>query len=871
MQTKKLDSYQGSTSAVVYTEDTGSIYWDIQVLEDGLYHIGLRYFPVEGNSSPIERELLIDGVTPFDEAARLVFSRVWRNELPEVERDSRGNDLRPRQIESPEWEEVVLSDSEGYYKEPFSFYFSKGNHRITLASLREPLIIDYLKLFQEEKTPSYREVAHTYDKLGYQVTKDAIVKIQAEKAILKSNPSLYPMNDRSSPGTEPYDVSKIRMNTIGGVNWKVPGQWITWEVDIPKDGLYQLGFRYKQNTVRGINVVRKLYVDDRVPFKEAEAIPFRYDGAWQLGMPGENGEPYLFYLTEGKHRIKMELTMGELSDIIRMIRSSIQQLNALYLKIIMLTSTVPDPFRDYELERKIPELETVFQEQSDLLAMAADRMDEMVGGTSGSTTILRTTSYQLKDLGSRPETLTSRLKQFKDNVSALGTWLLTVNQQPLEIDYLFFKSPNVPAPEVNTGMMDRAAHEVMSFSKSFSENYNTVNAEKRGVNDISVWIAAGRDQAQLLRSMIDNSFVPQTGINVNLQLVNPEVILPATLAGKGPDIALTMADVVNFAMRSALQDLSEFPEFDTVKRRFMDSAFVSFTYQDGVYAIPETQSFPMLFYRKDILEQLHLDVPQTWEDMYRIIPELQKHNMEIAMPSNILFETMLYQSGGQFYQKDGIATDLDSAVGMDTFRKWTELYTNYKLPLEFDFINRFRTGEMPVGIADYTTYNFLTVFAPEIRGMWNFAPLPGTKDTDNTLHRETLSTTTGTVMFKNAKNKKAAWEFIKWWTDTESQLTYGRELEAILGESGRYGAANLETLSRLPWSARELKQLMGQFQWVVGRPAVPGGYSLDRHLNNAFYEVYNGGSEPRETLENYVRTINQEITIKRNEFHLPTK
>lgn len=871
MQSNILDTFEDAANLVVLTEETGTIYWDVDVPEDGLYHIGLRYYPVEGNSSSIEREILIDGEAPFEEAKRLVFSRVWRNTLSEVKRDSRGNDLRPRQVESPEWQEAVLRDTEGYYKESFSFYLSKGKHIITLVSLREPMVIDYLKLFQEEEIPSYADLEHTYEEQGFKKTNDVFVKIQGESAMLKSSPSLYPLNDRSSPSTQPYHVSKIRMNTIGGVNWKIPGQWITWEFDIPEDGLYEFGVRYKQNLARGINVVRKFYIDDQIPFKEAETIPFQYDGAWQITQPGQQDNPYLYYLTKGKHRMKLEVTMGELSDIVRMIRSSIQELNALYLKIIMITGTVPDPFRDYQLEKQIPNIEKVFLEQSEMLDKAADRMDQMVGGASGSATILRTTAYQLNDLGHHPETITRRLKQFKDNVSSLGTWLLSVNEQPLEIDYMFFTSPNVKTPQVNSGLFGKLRHELLSFWYSFSEDFNSVGNGSVNSDAINVWIASGRDQAQLLQTMIDNYFTPTTGIEVDLQLVNPAVLLPATLAGKGPDVSISTGEVINFAMRNALQDLSELPGFEKVKQRFMESAFVGFTYRGGVYAIPETQSFPMLFYRKDILEQLKLSPPDTWKDLYHIIPELQKHNMEIGMESMLVFEMLLYQNGGKYYQRDGIATDLGSSIGVDAFRKWTELYTNYKLPLIFDFLNRFRTGEMPLGISDYTTYNFLTVFAPEIRGQWDFMPIPGMLDPDGIVHREALTTSVGAVMFEDAKNKKAAWAFIDWWTDAEAQATFGREMEAILGESGRYAAANVEALKKLPWAAEDYNSLLQQFQWVEGRPDVPGGYSLTRHVTNAFYEVYNNGSDPRETLENYVRTINEEITIKRKEFHLPTK
>ncbi|WP_409344525.1 extracellular solute-binding protein [Paenibacillus sp. MBLB4367] len=870
MKASILDAFEHATSPVVRTEETGSIYWNIEVPEDGLYQLGIRYFPVEGNSSPIERELRIDGAAPFDEANRLVFSRVWRNELSEVQRDLNGNDLRPRQIESPAWQEKSFSDAESNYQEPFSFYLTKGKHRIELGSLREPMVIDYLQLFHEKAPIPYKELAGDYRTQGYRETKDILIKIQGEDAVTKSNPSLYPINDRTSPGTVPYHVSKIRMNSIGGVNWKVPGQWISWEADVPEDGLYQIGFRYKQNLSRGVNVVRKLYIDDRIPFKEAEQVSFQHGGAWQIGVTGQEDRPYLFYLTKGKHRIKLEVTMGDLSEVIQSVRKSILELNALYRRIIMITGTQPDTFRDYQLEKLIPGLADMFLGQSKSLHDAADQMDRLIGRSSESATILRTTSFQLDDLGNHPETLTSRLKKFKDNVSSLGTWLLSVNQQPLELDYLFLKSPSVDTPPATTGFISRMKHDVLSFWYSFSENYNNVGSGIKG-DAVTVWVNGGRDQAQLLRSMIDNSFTPKTGITVDLQLVDSKVLLPSTLAGKGPDVALTTTDVVNFAMRNALEDLSTYPGFDKVKQRFMDSAFAGFTYQNGIFAIPEKQTFPMLFYRKDILDELKQKVPDTWKDLYHVIPELQKHHMQIGMTPTPVFEMLLYQNGGQYYKDGGKSTDLGSTVGITAFKKWTELYNNYSLPQEFEFANRFRTGEMPLGIADYTTYNTLTVFAPEIRGQWGFAPVPGVLGEDGKVHREALSISAGTVMFKSAKNKDAAWKFINWWTDTEAQATFGRELEALLGESGRYAAANKEAMKQLPWSAREYNNLLSQWQWVRGTPEVPGGYSLTRHLQNAFYAVVQNKTDARETLLDYVRTINEEITIKRKEFKLPTE
>lgn len=59
--------------------------------------------------------------------------------------------------------------------------------------------------------------------------------------------------------------------------------------------------------------------------------------------------------------------------------------------------------------------------------------------------------------------------------------------------------------------------------------------------------------------------------------------------------------------------------------------------------------------------------------------------------------------------------------------------------------------------------------------------------------------------------------------------------------------------------------------WVKVVPEIPGGYFTERHVKNAFYAVYNSNEDPRETLEDYVKTINNEITNKRIEFGLEAK
>nr|WP_082967727.1 extracellular solute-binding protein [Paenibacillus oryzae] len=881
MSPEVITELGGETGKFVRTEESGSISWEMEVPKTGMYHIMVRYFPIEGKSSAIERELLIDGKLPFSSARNLSFHRVWVNEKDEIELDNRGNDLRPRQVESPIWQETLLRDTEGYYEEPYLFYLPAGKHTLTMVSSREPMAIDYLKVYQYDAPASYEEVKKEYEAKGYKETSGHLIKVQGEDAVYKSSPTLYPITDRSSPSTEPYDVSKIKMNTIGGNNWRVPGQWIAWEMDAPEDGLYRIAIKGRQELLRGIYSTRSLQIDGEIPFQEMMQIPFYYDSDWQMNVLGSNDEPYLFYLTKGKHELKMEVSLGAIAPLIRQVEASVLEINAMYRKILMITGNVPDPYRDYQLDKQIPDMSAVFKEQSDILYAVSEELVRLTGEKSDKTAVLNKTAYQLEDLAAKPETVQKRLSQFKTNVGSVGSWILEVREQPLEIDYLMLASTDVKLPKANSSTFRKIGHEISSFFHSFFEDYNTIGSSEDSDQTVTVWIGTGRDQAQVLKAMIDDTFTPLTGINVNLKLVNADVLLRASLAGEGPDVAMQVGnDVpVNFGMRQAAEDLSGYPGYDEVIKQFRDSALVPYRYDNKVFALPEQQIFNMLFYRKDILEQLNVEPPQTWEDVYAMIPVLQKHNMDFALPLaqttgvpvlevNRAYALLLYQMDGAFYLNNGAKSGMDTETGLAAFKQWTNFYTSYKLPLIFDFPMRFRTGEMPVGVQDYTFYNYLSVSAPEIKGLWEFIPVPGMEQPDGTIRRDVASGGTATIMLKEAKNKEASWEFMKWWVSKDAQVRFGREMEGLMGAAARYPTANVEALKELPWPTRDYRSLESQWEWVRGVPEVPGGYFTGRHLDNALREVVNNGTNSTDALYDYVQEIDYEIEQKRKEFNL---
>lgn len=63
-----------------------------------------------------------------------------------------------------------------------------------------------------------------------------------------------------------------------------------------------------------------------------------------------------------------------------------------------------------------------------------------------------------------------------------------------------------------------------------------------------------------------------------------------------------------------------------------------------------------------------------------------------------MFDTLLLQKGLNYFDDSRSSTNFDKPEALEAFREWTDFYTKYGLPQDFDFYNRFRTGEMPIGI-----------------------------------------------------------------------------------------------------------------------------------------------------------------------------
>ncbi|MCH5338468.1 MAG: extracellular solute-binding protein [Acetatifactor sp.] len=895
-------NYEGETKAL-FTDTNSLVTWKVNVPQAGFYNMYMEYLIPESRGVAAERVVYVNGEIPYEGARNITFTRIWTDGGP-IKVDNQGNEIRPTQIEVFDWQSSYFKDDMGYSQDPYLFYFEAGENEIGLEAENEPMVLRKLTITEVQHLDTYEEyIAKRPSVNASDTAKNYMQVIQGEDSTYRSESSLYAKFDRSSPTTQPNSVTTTVLNYVGGDAWRSSGQWIEWDFDVPEDGYYNIMVKGRQNYSRGVVSSRSVYIDGEIPFKEMQEIAFDYSNDWNcMQLSDADGNPYNFYLTAGTHTIRLEATLGGVGPILEQLEDSTYRLNQIYRKILVYTGATPDQYRDYYIEKNYPEVMEAMELESKRLFKIVDDMVAYSGQKADNIATAQTVAQQLERFCEKPQKITLEFTTFKDNITAIGTSTLTLSETKLDIDYLVVSGMDAKPEKEKAGFFSKLWHEIKSFAASFVVDYNAVGDvyDEDGNDDVvKVWILTGRDQGTILKSMVDDTFTPETGVKINVEVVDPGALMNAVMAGRGPNVVLSVGNdqPVNYALRNASVDITQFEGWEEVLSHYTESSYEQYKLNGGIYGVPETQTFNVMFYRKDVLEELELETPNTWQELIEMLPTIQGNNLSIGIPtaagssgsasastsiaSNApdlsLYFTLLYQYGGDMYNEEGTKTTVDSEAGVKAFKDYVRYFNDYGIPTIYDFVSRFRSGEMPIGIAAYSTYNTLMVSAPEIRGLWDFTLIPGTEKVDengNTyVDRSDFITGSATMMIATESDslKQASWEFMKWWAQPDTQVRFGREIEALLGSSARYATANKDAFVQLSWSSDDIAVLDEQWEQTVGIREVPGGYFTGRHITNAIRKVINEKTDSRETIIDYAVTINDELTKKRIEFGLPVE
>jgi ABC-type glycerol-3-phosphate transport system substrate-binding protein len=885
---KSAEAYDGQGGGTV-TSDTIGNYADqvidmslgdsatikVTVPETAQYVVSLDYLSYDDSILPIEASLKVDGDYPFYETRRLTLESTWV--APEEKSyDRYGNEIVPVPDKEKQWENKAVMDASYRYSQPLNVELTAGEHEFTIDVSEGNFYLGNIYLEPVTEIAEYQS--------SEKADGDELITIQGEDPLYRNDSSIRAIAEYDV-NLDPYSTSDKLLNTIDRDSFVDAGQKVTYSFEVAKAGYYDITPHYVQSEKNGFPVFVDVAVDGEIPNTAFQSYPLAYTTKYvNTTLQDEDGNNLTVYLEEGTHTISFQIVEDNLREVLEAVDVIMSGVNDLALDITKVAGTNQDKYRDLKLEKYIPDI-------SDRLNGWADEMEELIETMKQYTpnskkTVAAFSSMtiainQLRDLAEEPNEIPYRSSELCESQSSVNQNLANLidilNSNELAFDRIYIHQDGAKLPK-SKNIVTSAITNVKRFVSSFAaQAYSTSNTDP---SHLKIWVNRPRAYLEIMQQIIDEEFTPETGITVDLCLMpDQNKLVLANSTGDAPDIAMGINYTIPYelAIRGALKPLTEFEDFSEVSEPYPAGLFIPSTIGDQIYSLPETMNFWVLFYRTDVMDKMGLSIPDTIEDVQDMLPDLQMRGLNFFYPTAGMITMrnfhgtapLVFQSGSQMfgtYGSEGVTLNSEEAInGLTTL---TELFTIFNCPVDVQqFYQRFRNGNLPIGIGDYGVYNLLTNAAPEIANSWAISVVPGTENEDGEVERYTCGGAESSVIFRSTEDREdMAWEFLKWWSADDVQAKFGQTLQISYGSSYIWNTANLNAFDELPWDSEDKQIIKEQAQWLMEVARIPGTYLLERELSNAFNDIVVNGKTLRTRIDKAVKTVNREIDRKLEEF-----
>lgn len=869
------DSYSYEDSSKVLDLSNGDKFTlSIDVPQDGQYFMLFDYLSYDESILPMAMAMQVDGEYPFYESRNLEFETTWTpDSMPSYDRY--GNQVVTVPNKLIQWEEKYLMDASYRHSSPLALELSKGTHELSFEVKEGNFLLGNITLRAPFETAAYTG--------SETAAGDAIIEMEGESFTSANSSSIHGVAEYDTSLT-PYEVKDTVLNTIDSDSFAAAGQSVTYTFYVDQPGYYNIATNYRSSDKTDFPVFVDVKVDGVIPNTAFESYGMAYTTKYKTTtLTDEDGNKLSVYLEEGEHTLTFTISMDTICYVMEGIDEIMSNVNDLALEITKVAGTNADKYRDLKLTRYIPDLEETLYGYADELCeleqSALKYSDSKKSVAVMSSMIIA--AEQLRSLADNPDEIPYRIGELSTSMNSVNHYLanaidnLIANN--LAIDRIWIYQEDAKLPK-KPGIFKSAGMNIRRFVSSFTDQ--DYSASNTNPEHLQVWVNRSSQYVQIMQKMIDESFTPQTGIDVDISIMPDQYkLVLSNSSGNAPDVATGINYTIPYELgiRGALVDMTQFDDFIEAAEPYETGFFMTGSIGDGIYSMPETMNFWVLYYRSDVLEKLGLEVPETMDDVIDMLPELQMRGLDFYYPTAGMLQLrnfhgttpIIMQNGGSLYnQYASSGTALGNEESVDGFTKLTDLFTIYDLPVNVDnFYQHFRNGDMPIGIADYATYNLLTNAAPELSSSWEIALIPGTVQEDGSIDRSTCGCAESTVIFKSDSEREAqAWEFVKWWSSTETQAAFGQTIQITYGDEYMWSTANMDAFAQLPWESNAREVIQETAKNVVDIARVPGTYLLEREMSNTFNDIVVNGDNEQTRIDKAVKSINREFERKLEEF-----
>jgi len=862
-----------------------SLFLNVFMDVEGLYFIHMKYMSLSDSHIPIGLSIKLNSedTSPYYEASQITLSTLWTEAEETLGVDRYGNDVSVTQKTFDVEQDVVLRDAQRLYQDGLSFYLTSGENTIEIEKISGELSLSQIRIEPKKTYVSYADYL-----MSSEDSTSFITRIEAEESLYR-NSSTIARGVSRDPLVEPFSMTKLKLNVLGTDSYDVSGDAATWSSDIEDAGWYYITLK-TQILRQNASVYKTLYVNGEIPFDEAKHLAFSYSRDWQnLTLQSLEGEPLRIYLEPGD-LITLEVDSSLFTSVVEKLRMMTAEMSQVGLDVTKLTRNNTDQGIDWEMLDYFPNLNDDLSKWINELNEVSDVLRALYG-FNGDAQIIRDMEAAIskiikiqEDINELPRRLTLLSTGSSSAVQLISNQLDNILKQPQVLDaiYLHTDLDAVPNPNSNFFINFR-----VFFARFFLSFVDQSYSDQATSEELEIWVNRSRQYVDLLQKITDDQFTKTSGIKVKISLINDDgKLLLANSANQQPDAALGISAWIpnEYGMRGMLYDMSKAEGFSDVIDVYNPEQLIPMTYDGKLFGLPETENFYVMFYRKDILEELDLEVPSTWQDVLDMLPVLRRYGMSFYIPlssSSALksFDStapFINQFEGKIYSDDGLSSAIDDENTIKALTFMTDLYREYSMPYQVpSFFNSFRYGDIPIGIGDFGMYLQLMNAASDISGLWDIALVPGiehevynteTEMVETVVNRSMGGAQQASIIFEKSEQKAEAWEFLTWWMSTETQILFSETLVNTLGTRYMWNSANLEAFESFRWNEEHKRIIMEQWTHLKEVPKIPGSYIIEREISNTWNSVVYDDANLRSTVSDALIKIDKELQRKMQEF-----
>ncbi len=383
------------------------------------------------------------------------------------------------------------------------------------------------------------------------------------------------------------------------------------------------------------------------------------------------------------------------------------------------------------------------------------------------------------------------------------------------------------------------------------------------------WHAMGGPLGKVLESMIDdfNKTHPQIyvkGVSMGQYDTLEKKILASVVARESPDISQNFETLtLRLARAKKLARLDDLmgDEAEEIKSDIIPILLENNTFDGKLWSFPFNKSVPVLYYNKELFRNAGLDPESPPETVWELLdyarkltedhdgdgrPEIWGYAFQQRNAWN--FECRLLQFGGRLIEKNRNAVSYNSDWGVETLNFYLSFLKEnlgYTVP-GYEHQNDFIAQKVAMIESSIVSRVYML---KNIDFDFGVAPLPAAHE------KAVVISGTNINIFDNHSEEKikGAWEFVRWFTDTEQQVRWSLETTYIpVRQSSLEHPGMIEAFDKDP----SLKAPYVQLEYAQFEPRLTSWYDCRNRLSAALEQCYISVCEPKETLDRVVVEIN---------------